>query len=697
MRNQVSEIPQKEIIQPLRFDIQFLRAVAVLMVVLYHIPYAPLESISTAWWIGVDIFFVISGYLILGMLLRQKIDVGRILIGKFLAKRALRLVPSTIAVVTVSGLTLWYVSQSTLFLALELRDAGASLLSLENLYLIFKSEDYLAADQLNSPFTHFWSLGVEEQFYVVAGLTLFLVFRGVQSSPARTLHRALWLFIAMILIGLALSGLLRELDSPASYFNPIGRVWEFALGGLAAVISDIMRLKESRPSPRKVWIAKFVLYLVMTVAVVFGPNLGLQITFPGWEIAPILTLLCAALILGSLEKNVIKQHSVRSRFSKAILFLGKRSYLIYLWHLPVIFLFSNVLMQTGIELVVLSLTFSLTLSAVTGVVVEDRFRRANSSLRNISTLLVAVIVSAATCLGVAGLATVQLKNQAIAVERSFAKSPLSDGEGVRLPKDYSWAYYSIPEMYGSGCHSDFGSVARVCTFGVTVSPVLSVALVGDSHATQLAPGLKLAATTSGASLVTLLQSNCSLDSGFTSNSLPAANALQPYMQECVPFTRSSLRALEKLQPDVVILARASISDSNLPGGSQGSSLPTRELLIELKEMLPKARILVFRDPPRATLASNLDIFYCSNRLTDGKCNSDVGLGDNWDGLSTSAMELGLEVLSITDQICDAKYCKKSIEGMPIYRDSNHLNAAYSMSLGPYWVSLFREWTDHDEK
>lgn len=677
----------------IRFDIQALRAFSVLLVVLYHIPWNGLQSFSKHWWIGVDFFFVISGYLILGILIRQRIETGQILVAPFLQKRALRLIPSTVAVVSLSSILLWLATRSTLFAALEFRDAAASFISMENFYLIFKSEDYLASDQLSSPFTHFWSLGVEEQFYLLAALALALAFKSKRMPPEHVLKISLLIFAAAALLGLFVSDALREVNSAAAYFNPIARIWEFSIGGFAAAVGIWLKARGVNISYKLGQFVGYSVYLTIAILITFGGMFDLGWGYPGYEIAPVLFVLAMAMAVSSFPDESVTTLRARAPVRRAILFLGKRSYVIYLWHFPLIFLFSNVLQLDGLALFICAVIATMGLAALTGWAVEDRFRYAAPDVRNLGLLCIAITIPFVTSLSLAGFSTIHLKETAANMESIAASQMAQPGSmTTALGNDNSWAYYSIPEMYESGCHSDFGSSAKLCLFGTTGSQAIRIALVGDSHATQLAPGLKLAAEGFGATLFTLLQSSCSLDSGYVASSAVLSEKTTSYIKKCEKFTKSSLTFLKRIQPDVLILAAASLPRPIASASANGSSHATIEMLDHLQAILPGSQIVVFEDPPRASVLSNLDVFYCATRSMDEECPEAPKVSAFWDRLTEVARLKGLAVLSIRTELCASGTCKKSVDGIPVYRDSNHLNAAYSMRLAPYWTSLMEDWS-----
>ncbi|GAA3289388.1 hypothetical protein GCM10020295_01160 [Streptomyces cinereospinus] len=210
----------------LRLDIQGLRAVAVGLVVLSH---AGVPQVSGGY-IGVDVFFVISGFLITSLLLRELAATGRLSVRAFYARRALRLLPASSLVITVTLVGSWlFLSKARL--AEYAGDALGSALYVVNFRLAATDTDYLAQDSPPSPFQHFWSLAVEEQFYLVWPLLLLLCWRAARG-------RRIWVAIplgALCLGSFVFSVLLTNHSAPWAYFGSPGRGWELGTGALLAL------------------------------------------------------------------------------------------------------------------------------------------------------------------------------------------------------------------------------------------------------------------------------------------------------------------------------------------------------------------------------------------------------------------------------------------------------------------------------
>jgi peptidoglycan/LPS O-acetylase OafA/YrhL len=204
--------------QSIRTDIQGLRGIAVLLVVLYH---AGVPGLGGGF-VGVDVFFVISGYLITGLLMREVGATGRIDFWRFIARRARRLLPAALLVVAVTCLAAAWVC-SPLELSEILAAARATSLYVANLWFALRAVDYLGGDAASNPFLHMWSLGVEEQFYLVWPLLLGWLFRPrrLQAWMVATFAVSLVACVAMTLH-----------VQPWAYFAMPFRAWEFALGAL---------------------------------------------------------------------------------------------------------------------------------------------------------------------------------------------------------------------------------------------------------------------------------------------------------------------------------------------------------------------------------------------------------------------------------------------------------------------------------
>lgn len=214
-----------------RRDIQGLRAVAVVLVLLYHAGVPQLAG----GYVGVDVFFVISGFLITGLIVREIERTGRLSLTRFYARRARRLLPAT-AVVFVAVAALTLVALPAMQWRTVGRDLAASTLYVVNWELAQRSVDYLAADTATSPLQHFWSLAVEEQFYVVWPLLVAMLVWWLRRRSGRVRPGGLTLGLLLIAVpSLVWSVHLTSADPGRAYFVTTTRLWELAVGALLAV------------------------------------------------------------------------------------------------------------------------------------------------------------------------------------------------------------------------------------------------------------------------------------------------------------------------------------------------------------------------------------------------------------------------------------------------------------------------------
>ncbi len=499
-----------------RPDIQGLRALAVGMVVFYHL----YPSLMTGGFAGVDVFFVISGFLITGHLLREYRKAGRVGLLEFWGRRAKRLVPAAALVLTVT----WAASRLVLP-ATRLADTAAqikaSALYYENWQLAGNAVDYLKSDSAASPVQHFWSLSVEEQFYlgwpflfVFAGLVALTVRRrarhsrqGIEQARRARGHRVLILLAAAVVAGsLWYSVYDTRVNPSGAYFVTTTRIWELGLGGLIALLPERLGRRLSRLGLLG-WAG-----LGLVIASAFALS-GTQ-AFPGvLAVAPAGG--AALLILGG---------SAAARFGPSrltsagpLVFIGGISYSLYLWHWPVIVLWTTwrghpVGPVSGPVIAVAAVL----LSWASKVWVEDKVRTAKllsgHGWRSVSTALAAVV-------------PVVLVSLYIAAE----PAPWNGRLGPNYPGAAALAHttekfkpapvvpqpdaISLPTYWQQGCLVPVASpTPKECAYGDTSHPVLTVALVGDSMAGDWFTPLEKIAADRHWELVTELHSVCPLSS-----------------------------------------------------------------------------------------------------------------------------------------------------------------------------------------
>lgn len=372
-----------------RPEIQALRAVAVGAVVLHH----GWPAVAPAGYMGVDVFFVVSGYLITALLLREVGRTGRISLGDFYLRRARRILPAAVVVLlTVSAATLALVPHRDW--ADWFRQIVASALYSENWQLAADSQIPSRADLASTPVQHFWSLSVEEQFYLVWPLLLILavvVARRRGRSEVPTLLVVLGVITAASFVH---SIVLTVGDYNLAYFSTIARTWEFGAGGLLAVLAASPAVGWERLRSAVSWAG---LVLIVVPIVTFRDLQG----FPGpWALLPVAGTL--AVIWAGLPAT--RWSTAGLARLRPVQWLGDVSYSLYLWHWP-IFMFTPLLigMPSPSWVMVLLVVLSLLVAGLSKALIEDPFRtRANPVSARPGVLLGAIGMTVAAIVG-AGL------------------------------------------------------------------------------------------------------------------------------------------------------------------------------------------------------------------------------------------------------------------------------------------------------
>jgi peptidoglycan/LPS O-acetylase OafA/YrhL len=266
-----------------RPDIQAMRALAVGVVVLYHL----WPERFPGGFIGVDVFFVISGYLITQHLMQEVARTGRISLTQFWARRIRRLLPAAFLVLGFSLVVLLVVMPPVTW-GLNLEEIRASAAYVENWLLGFHAIDYLAAENSASLVQHYWSLAVEEQFYLLWPLLILAaVAVGRSSQPEQRVRRVRWVLAGVFLVSLALSIVATPKDPALAFFATPLRAWEFAAGGLLVMFVRQASQIDVRLRAALSWFG----WIVIIGATLFMQ--GSHVQFPGWiALVPVVAAVC---------------------------------------------------------------------------------------------------------------------------------------------------------------------------------------------------------------------------------------------------------------------------------------------------------------------------------------------------------------------------------------------------------------------
>ncbi len=340
-----------------RGDIEGLRAIAVLLVVFFHASIAGF----TGGFVGVDVFFVISGFLITGLMLREIGETGTLSLPSFYARRARRILPAA-AVVLLVTVVVSVALLPPLLVPGAATDAAAAALFVSNMGFAAQATDYFAASQTPSPILHFWSLGVEEQFYLLWPLLVFVVARGAL-KPGRRVGA---IVAAIVVASLLLSLWLTSANQPWAFFSLPTRAWELGLGALLAVAGT--RLARI-PDPVAAVAGWAGIALIALAAVTIGD----ATPFPGTAV--LLPTVGAALVIVA-GSRMTRFGPGRALGTSVPRFFGRISYSLYLWHWPVLVI---PVIALGVELPLwerlVLIGISIALAAATQRWVEEPIRR----------------------------------------------------------------------------------------------------------------------------------------------------------------------------------------------------------------------------------------------------------------------------------------------------------------------------------
>lgn len=456
-----------------RPDIEGLRAIAVLSVIAAH--YA-IPGFSGGF-VGVDIFFVISGYLITGILVREHQATGRIALLRFYANRLRRLLPALATMLGVSALLIWWllpVSQHPVQ-----SQAGAMAgLWVSNLFFAFADVDYFAAETASNAFLHTWSLGVEEQFYLLWPLLTLLIVPLSQDQP----KRLAWFWLAVAALSLLFCLWLVQSQAVLAFYLMPTRAWQFAAGALAWLLAQYLR-PSSLQAQRVSWLglALLVLSLSMIDPATLYPSI--------WALLPTVASM-ALLWAGS---SILRPSAIAPLCCAPMQTVGRLSYAWYLWHWPVLVIGQQVIPIHGhLGNTFLALGLSLLAAIATHHLIENPIR-----FGRLSKLRYGWQMGLALCLMV-------LLNSQMLRWNTEARDTLARNSDPFITR----AVADMPMIYQHGCddwhHSD---ALKPCSYGKDEAPKTAL-LLGDSIGAQWLPALTAMLDPQQWRIVVLTKSSC---------------------------------------------------------------------------------------------------------------------------------------------------------------------------------------------
>ncbi len=619
-----------------RPDIEGLRGIAVFVVVAFH---CGIPGFSGGF-IGVDVFFVLSGYLITGLLLQELETTSTIGLLNFYARRIRRLLPAS-ALMLLATLGVGALVLAPQELDFAARAARATAVYLGNVFFAQQARDYFAADVRTNPLLHMWSLAGEEQFYLFWPLMMLLLWRRVHSRAALAVA-----FAVLTALSLIACVWLTIHSRTVAFYALYTRAWEFGIGGLASLLGP-GRLR----TPLIIWriagwsgvIAIALSSLLLTPAA----------AFPGWiAIVPVAGT-ALALMAG---RELPGRGFARLLDTRPFQYVGELSYSWYLWHWPFLVLALAMLPNLSVSGKAVAALLAFAAAALTHVFVENpiRFQPFLVARRGATLALGALLA-----LGSLGAAFLALH-----VASRLASDP-------RIAS-IAAATRDIASLSREGCVGLMGSAdEKKCEFGAHDSAI-SILLFGDSHAIQWFDALERLAAEQHWRLITLLKSAC-----------PAADLGAPWRSaECDVWRAAAVRDIGTLHPTLVVLASTTryLDDSSVAQWEAAM----RRTLTQLTAA--GVHVLVIRDTPTPPF----NVPTCLARSArhswypGGQCafvRAQALRPQFFAAEQRAAQGLsGVSFADLTDSLCDRQLCAATDAGLVIYRDDNHLTGRYAAHL-----------------
>ncbi|MGH7677873.1 MAG: acyltransferase family protein [Gemmatimonadaceae bacterium] len=645
-----------------RPEIQGLRAIAALLVASYHIWFGRVSG-------GVDVFIVISAFLVTTTLLKQVDASQRVQFGTFWGGLVKRLVPASYCVLIAVAFA-WILLMPRHEWIDRIGDIAASATYVENWLLAFRSTDYLAQGARRSPLQHYWALSVQGQLYI---LWPFLVAACVWlASRARARVRTVTTigFAAVFAVSLAYSIVSTRANQPFAYFNTAARAWEFALGALFALWGSSLQLSRSQRIVAG-WVG---LLAILSCGVVFQVSR----VFPGY-IALWPTL--SALLILAAGNSGSRFGADRLLSTPLLTWIGNRSYGLYLWHWPVYIIARRLTGQQAFGAVdgLAVIALSIGLAALTTTFIETPSRRGKTRLARPITVglawatpLLVLVVSWAAYTArarrvegrVLDLRDPNYPGAAVMDTKAwYATRP-----GVALHPGPLAVKADRPSALQPGCLQNLqASEPLRCVFGDTSSPRV-IAIVGSSRAAHWLPALERFAADEDWKIVTYTKNRCP----FTNDDI--AVFAQPYAS-CEKWNENVMRELLHNRPSVVFTPATR-------GSGPAERVPPGRVTQWRRLAAAGINVIAIRNSP--TFPFDVPECVVANGTESKAC---VLMRSAALAASSPMSELQgslplVHFVDLSDYFCDDTACPPVIGNILVYSDASHMTAHYARTLGP---------------
>lgn len=638
---------------PRRRDIDGLRTLAIALVVLYHVWFGRVSG-------GVDVFLLVSAYLLTGSFVRNAAKVGWEFIGGFWVRRFARLLPP--AAVTIAGILIFTLLVRPPSAWNEAwAQAWASLVYGQNWELASSAVDYYArAAAFPSPFQHFWSLSVQGQVFllwpIIIALSL-MVARRLSIDPLRILAAAFGFVFAASFVWSLVS---TSSQQQVAYFDTWARLWEFALGSLLALVAPRLRVP-----------ARLAVILAWTGIVGLlscGVLLDVEGAFPGWAaLWPTLSAVCLLVAGGA----ATAPRPSTFLASAPMVGLGRIAYALYLVHWPVLIAYMVVSDSTDVGLFggTAVIVISVVLAGLVHRYVERPSERwARTPVRRLKVIVASILI---VVVPLGGWQAAEGARSALVGAES------NPGARVLLPAGAVPASADAPTVpsgaglgeewvnLDGGCTGEY--LARVadlrefCNERRAQTPSGRALVIGDSHAKQWMGAFVPITDESNWDVVALLRGACGIGLTETDDS-------------CLDWQRDAIEYAKATQPDVVVLM-GSRAEVDGPGEHTPEELASYVDALVAEGM----EVLLIRDNPRFSF----NMFECAERLgalaDDCRVSKESALAADYPAAPLTVADM-VHGLDLSSYLCPEDTCESVIGNVAVYLDDNHLTASYSRSM-----------------
>jgi peptidoglycan/LPS O-acetylase OafA/YrhL len=681
-----------------RTDIEGLRAIAVLAVLLFH---AGVPGLGGGY-VGVDVFFVVSGFLITSLLVAEKTNTGKVSLGAFYARRARRILPVS-ALVAVATLIASWIWLEPLRLRSLSNDVLAVALFSSNFVFANRGADYLQSALPPSPLQHYWSLAVEEQFYVVWPALVMLVCIGVGTQTIRNVRLRVGVTagIAAVASFVACMALMNS-SQPWAFFSPHTRAFELAIGALVAVVPIGASITLVRVNALLAWCG---LAGIIATVIMFSETT----TFPGpWALAPVMAT--AFLLRGGNASLWAPDALLRLA---PLQWLGSRSYSAYLWHWPVIIIVAAALdKKLSVFEGLICLMISLALSEFSYRCVENPVRR-NHKIVGIRALVLSVsliaVVSGSAVLaqnnqptldgGVAATPPTLITESSTTVNSNVSTTTIpvkpelpnpsppveaivqamsATGLPSNITPSLQGAISDMPTIYSNNCHASFSATRpKKCVYGdVTSSTVIG--LYGDSHAAQWFPAFEKLAIKRNWKFISYTKRGC------PPADIPTySKVLGKVYKECAPWRENVLQQMVTDGVQTVFIAqfdRLLSASTRVPMWQKEWRVGLQSTIDQLTAkgitpVLMEDTPYPGQDVPTCLSRHYTNVQLCNPIISSAFREDMHQMLEDFDAVDT-------HVLWTRQWFCTDVGCPTVVGNILVYRDDNHMSVTFASFIAP---------------